>query len=491
LYIKTLQLFKKIFADLREYLKMKKSIIAFLLVILFVDLSSGETIRIEKTGKSPEWMSKGVMYQIWLRSFTIEGTINAAEKKLPEIAELGATIVYLCPVMLQDTSMDRSFWSNRQKASPANNPRNPYRIMDYTKVDPEYGSENDLKGFVKTAHHHGLKVMLDLVYLHTGPSNVLMKHPEYYKKDAQGNLQKNEWNFYDLDFSNKSLRVFLWENMVDWIKKYELDGWRCDVSGGVPLDFWEEARERMEKINPNIGMLAEADKPEELVKAFDASYGFGWFRALISVFVNGESAVTLPKRWNELNEKFPEGSLFIRWVDNHDQHRPEIVFSKKGSMAVNVLNFMIDGIPFIYNGQEIGDASPYGIEYYPEKSYSDNGAINWTAQGIPQQSELRKWYKSLIAVRNNEPVLHSGKTIWLETDNPESVIAFLRLNDNEKILTVINVSNRKINKVNIKFPNADEKTYQKILTNGNIDSVKVIDGIITISLNSFGYYIGK
>ena len=113
---------------------------------------------------SPEWLTRGVMYQVWLRGFTPEGTLRAATKRLPSVAELGANILYLSPVCLQDDDMRQEFWSKRQMASGTNNPRNPYRIKDYNQVDPEYGNDADLREFVVTAHKLGLHVLLDLVY---------------------------------------------------------------------------------------------------------------------------------------------------------------------------------------------------------------------------------------------------------------------------------------------------------------------------------------
>ena len=437
------------------------------------------------------WMANGIIYQIWPRSFTAEGTLRAATERLSDIADLGATIVYLCPIMYQDRGMDKRYWSPRQRMSPANNPRNPYRIMDYTRIDPEYRDENDFKNFVSTAHELGLKVLLDLVYLHTGPNSDLMLDPNNYVKDSVGNVAYNNWNFARLDYSNENLRKYLISNMIDWIEKYEFDGWRCDVSAGVPLDFWEEAREELDKINPGIGMLAESDKPDELLKAFDASYGFAWFEALEDVFVNGKSATLISERWSQMESGFPKGTHFIRWIDNHDRDRAVIVFSEKGSMAASTLNFMLDGIPFIYNGQEIGDATPYGAKYYPEKSYRDNGAIIWGAQGLPHQQELRDWYKKLIAIRKNEPVLRSGKTLWLATDHPQDIIAFLRCNDKEEILTIINVSNRMIDKISVKVSDRNKYVYDSILSSEKVDDLIVRNNKLTLSLGSFGYHVCK
>jgi cyclomaltodextrinase len=471
----------------------KKYFFIVLFIFLNINACFGNNSNEESTKEIPEWLSNGIMYQIWLRSFTVEGTLIAATKKLPEIAELGATIVYLCPIMLQDRDINREFWSPRQQASPANNPLNPYRIADYTKIDPEYGTEEDFKTFVQVAHDIGLYVILDLVYRHTGPGNVLItQHPEFYKKDSLGNIYINQYNFPELNFDNLNLREFLLNNMINWMEEYKFDGWRYDSPHTIPLDFFKEARKQMEEINPDVGILLESNDPE-LFKACDVSYGSVWFAGLKKIFVNGDPATELKESWEILNNKFPSGAHFIRWIDNHDGFRPEIVFGEKASKAANVINFTIDGVPFIFQGQEIGDGSPYGIRYYPEKSYNDNGAINWNTQFIPHKKELINWYKELITLRKSENALQKGKTMWLKTDNPESAVAFLRKTDNETIIVVVNVSNRKI-KVDVELQdlkNNKEIKPEALFVSNKDRIIRLNRQNVTLSLGSFGYYVGK
>ena len=107
---------------------------------------------------SPEWFTRGVMYQIQPRAFTPEGTLKAAEKKLAYLKDLGVTIAYLVPVMKMDADGDKSFWSPRQIRSGFDNPKNQYRIADYFHVDEEYGTDQDLKEFCAAAHRLGMKV---------------------------------------------------------------------------------------------------------------------------------------------------------------------------------------------------------------------------------------------------------------------------------------------------------------------------------------------
>ena len=110
-----------------------------------------------------EEFSKSTVYQIFLRPFTRAGTLKAGEKLLEHVASLGVGIIQLCPVVLADDDANKDFWSGRQKAF-GKNPKNPYRQKDYFKIDPEYGTPQDLKEFVAKAHSLGLKVVYDIVY---------------------------------------------------------------------------------------------------------------------------------------------------------------------------------------------------------------------------------------------------------------------------------------------------------------------------------------
>ncbi len=201
---------------------------------------------------SPEWVTRGVMYQIQPRAFTPEGTLKAATARLPKVAELGVDIIYLCPVFVSDDDPNTKGWSPRQRKSGMNNPRNMYRMKDYYHVDPEYGTDDDLKAFIAEAHKLGMRVLLDMVYLHCGPNAVfLAEHPDFVKRDAEGKVAVAGWGFPALNLANPELREYLWRNMEYWVREFGADGFRCDVSDGIPLDFWETARERLDKIRPD------------------------------------------------------------------------------------------------------------------------------------------------------------------------------------------------------------------------------------------------
>ena len=225
---------------------------------------------------APEFLKDSVIYQINLRTFTPDGTLRAAERLLPHIAALGADMVYLCPVTLADDDPRPEFWSDRQKQSGLNNPKNIYRVGDYYAVDPEYGTDDDLKSFVRTAHGLGLRVLLDLVYYHCGPSAAfLAEHPDFAVRDENGEIRNGHWHFPELNFASSGLREYLWRNMEYFVREFDVDGYRCDVAGAVPLDFWEEGRRRIDALKPGLIMLAESegDRREEQRAAFELNYG--------------------------------------------------------------------------------------------------------------------------------------------------------------------------------------------------------------------------
>jgi glycosidase len=429
---------------------------------------------------SPEWLTRGVMYQVWLRGFTSEGTLRAATKRLPQVAELGANIIYLCPVYLQDADTRPDFWSPRQKASGTNNPRNPYRIEDYNRVDPEYGSEADLRAFIATAHKLGLRVLMDLVYTQTGPTCVLMNDPDFYQRDAAGNIVTTHYNFSRLNHRNDQLREYFWANMMHWVKDFDVDGFRCDTSDEVPLDFWEEARTRLEPLRPDLVMLAEGLRKDDQLKAFDINYNRPWLDALRAVFTRGQPVSSLRVLLHKMRDERPRGARFIRFTEDHDNVndmlRAEVVCGERGAAAMSVINFTLDGVPFLYNGQEIGGTSPQSIyERWP---------VRWEAAGRPKSKSKFAFYQKLCHLRRTEPALTGSEVVWLDNDQPDSVVSFLRRAGSEEIVTVANLSNHKL-KTQVALPGK----FGPLLSDG----AKTVPtaGKLALDLEAFGYFVGK
>ncbi len=382
------------------------------------------------------------IYQVWMRSFTREGTLAATQARLPHIANLGASIVYISPL-------------NVHGYPSVFGPSTPYEIKDYDRIDPEYGTEADFKSLLVEAHRLGLKVIMDIVFAHSANDCVLLNRPGFYQHTPDGALKMSRWHTPMPDFTNPVTREYFRNNMLHWVRDVGVDGFRADVAGGVPLSFWDEARDAMDKVNRNVIMLAEADVPEQQLKAFDISYNFPYYSALTNVLVNGESAERIKQQWEKATASFPRGARFLHLNDNHDRNRADVVFGERVALATSVLDFTLDGIPFLYNGEEIGDTTaPHQQAHYPIRwELYLPSAQPHSGLATQQRSKLR-FYTQLFEMRKQHAALTSGELKWVNNNNPDGVVSFVRKNGDEEILVVINLSNR-ISKVEVDVPAAD------------------------------------
>ena len=392
--------------------------------------------------KSPAWFRESVSYQLVVRNFSEEGTLKGAEKGLQRLKDLGIGVVYLIPVCESDTDMDRSKWSPKQIRAGFNDPRNPYRISDYMHVDPEFGTDEDLQDFIKEAHRLGMRVFLDLVFAHCGPSaKVLKEHPEYFLYDENGKLRLTRWNFPMFDTNKKETREYFMSVMKHYLTYYDADGFRCDVSDYVPISFWENARRELEKIKPELVMIAESDKLDNTRFAFDANYGWEICTDVIKTYVVGKMVgiqknVKVPRtvgvaQAREVHEKMialrPKGSLNWNMYENHDlaeysQHnRVEKICGNASCEAMLAFTFAIDGVPFLFNGQEI--AYDKRLSFFGHK----NSWINWEVDGATEVAKDRtEKIKAWAKMRKEQKALVYGKTEWIDNDRPVDVCSFKR-----------------------------------------------------------------
>ena len=429
-----------------------------------------------------DYVKDAVIYQINLRVFTKEGTIAAAEKFLPDVAATGANIVYLCPFVESDDDPNPEYWSRRQKFSNCQNPRNPYRLMDFYKIDKEYGTAEDFKSFVAAAHKRNLKVMPDLVYMHAGPT-FGKRYPDFVKKDENGNVKLNSYFFCEIDFNSAELREYLWQNMEYFVREFDVDGFRCDVGGAIPLDFWVEGRRRIEKIKSPIIMLDENEidfRPAEQDEAFDINYCQGWTQAVFPFIFNcGQPVTALKQMWDCVNNARP-GGVVIRAIEHHDTandwyySRPEKVSSAKYEAAY-VLCYTIDGVPFLYNGCEYKDTARHSI-------FGNKG--QFTINRSNDRSERSAFLRKLAELHRTEPAFRDGITQWLDNTESDSVCFYLRTAPNgEKILCMINLGNAD---VTVKCAGAKEFTNGKILLERGAEFVSE-----EISLKANGFAVVK
>lgn len=386
----------------------------------------------QEARKTPEWFTKGVMCQIQLRAFTPEGTLKAAEKKLPYLKEAGFTIAYLVPVFKMDADRDKGFWSPRQIRSGFDNPKNQYRIADYFHVDEEYGTDQDLKDFCAAAHGLGMQVVLDLVYLHCGPTAPFLKeHPDFTWWNPDGTVKKGPWRFPKLNFANPKLRAYLIGNMRHLITAFGADGFRCDVGDGIPLDFWCDAHDMMDQLTGGHAvLLCEGYTVCNQYKGFDADYG--WFP--------GFGAQTVRKAWIGREREVPAGAKFVNHYENHDiatdeRPRRELKWGHDRVEQVIFWMFTVDGVPMLFNGNEFAEAAP-------DHSMFGKTPLDWKARETPAGRRRAELVKRLSQLRRTRPAFtaangHDGLA-WLDTTRPEAVAAFVRRGGGETLLVLQN-----------------------------------------------------
>jgi cyclomaltodextrinase / maltogenic alpha-amylase / neopullulanase len=418
----------------------------------------------------PPWLSGSSVYELWLNAFSAEGNLRGALPGLQRIADLGATIVYLGPIA-------------RRSANPK---ASPYSIADYNAIDPEAGTDQDLRDFVAAAHKLHLKVMLDIVYYHTAPDNIMMqKDPSFFVKTEDGKIARGFWPQPLPDFSKPEVRKYLVDSLVHWVRDFGIDGFRCDVGGGIPESFWAEARKALGKVNPEVVLLSESDRPDDQLEAFDISYNFHYYFALRSVLRDGAPAIAVRKSWETMHATMPKGARLLHFSDSHDWSRAVLEFGEKGALAASVLDFTLDGIPFIYNGQEVDDPTA--------TAWRKLAPIRWSDTGNPADEksiqETLALYKKLFAMRAAEPTLTSGNVIWIDNDQPESVLSFLRKLGNAEILCIINLSNRNVH-VTIDLPVMDYYAVQNLVT-AEKTWFSLYSGRVSADLSAFGYVVGK
>src|ERR1017187_4828147 len=315
----------------------------------------------------------------------------------------------------------------------------PYSIKDYYAVDPNYGKVDDYQRLVSEAHKRGMKVIMDLVADHTAWDSVMMPHPEFYKHDAQGRIISPvpEWkDVAALNYDSLALRQYMIAMPKYWIQTCDVDGFRCDAAAMVPTVFWEQVRTELIKVKPDIMMLAEASKPELLTNAFDIDYSWPLLSTVNDVFIHNAPASNIRRSWEDSRAQFPKAALHLRISDDHDEARAVTRYGVQGALAASAFMFLLDGVPLIYNGMEVGDATESG-----DPALFDKLPIFWSPKERPP---LREIYHGLIQLRKQYAAFRNNRVIWLHNSDEANLVTLKRLDENDEFVTVINFSNRPV-----------------------------------------------
>ena len=408
---------------------------------------------------TPAYLKRATVYQIVLRNFTRDGNFRAAAEMLDHVRAVGVDAVYLTPFVEMDRDMDRAGWSPRQIASGFGSPKNPYRISDYDKIDPEYGTDADFKAFNDRAHALGMKVYMDLVYLHCGPNNVLKdRFPDAFQRNADGTVKTTQWHFPYVNFASKGVRKYLIDSMLHWMR-LGCDGFRCDVGDAVPIDFWVEAVTVCQKVNPELVMIDEGTNVEWLRKAFDAGYAAHWSFTVRGEMVAPEEGAwwakwskrqaPLPARMDVVRRyeaKVPKDVLMFCFLDNHDtatddgEWRFDRALPVEAGNAAFVLMLLRRGLPLIFDGNEIADNSLNSFFGPVEHAARAARTVDWARALQPAGQKRLALVRTLVKMRHEDPIWSEGEMEWVTDGEPNGIVAFVRTLGARRVLVAANLT---------------------------------------------------
>jgi len=365
------------------------------------------------------------IYQVNIRAFSEEGNFQGVIKRLDSIKGLGSNVIYLMPIY--PVGEERSVNS-------------PYCIKDYSSVNPEFGTLDDLRTLVDVAHDRDMAVIIDWVANHTAFDNHWVKeHRDWYMQDSTGSIINppgHNWkDVAQLDFSNQAMRLEMIKTMKNWVLTANIDGFRCDYSDGPPYDFWKQAIDTLRNISEHkLLLMSEGRRSDHYRAGFDYNFGFQFFGTMKRIFERGRSAKSI----EELNISdyvgASDGQQIIRYTSNHDVNGSdgtplELFGGEKGSMAAFVIAAYMKSVPMIYNGQEVG--TPYRLTF-PFTSKN----IDWSVN-----PDITAEYKKVIAFRNESVAIRRGQVTSSCSDD---VCAFIKKHLDEEVLVIVNLRDENI-----------------------------------------------
>src|SRR5688572_4183359 len=367
------------------------------------------------------WGNVTNIYEVNIRQYTNEGTLHAFTAHIPRLHIMGVDILWLMPITPISVEKRQGTFGSYYAAS------------SYTDIDPAYGSTDDFRSLIKTAHDFGMKVIIDWVANHTGFDHQwTLKYPGWYRKNEEGEFTGlYGWvDVIDLNYEIPEMRLEMIQSMKYWIKEFDIDGFRCDMARTVPIDFWIEARGECDAIKP-LFWLAECEILE-YHEAFDVTYGWQAIRAM-DKYMQAEK--TLAEIISILNSysRYPIGSKKLLYTSNHDENSDEgTEYEKYGiaAKAMAVFSCTWPGIPLIYSGQEKPNTK--------RLAFFEKDFIDWEGE-----VELKDFYKTLLCIRKKNKALQESASVLILNSNHPDVLAYLCRRQQDKVLVLLNYSKEK------------------------------------------------
>ncbi len=378
-----------------------------------------------EAGGHPGWSVQSNIYEVNLRQYSASGTITAFEKDLPRLKDMGVEILWFMPIT--PIGLEGRKMSEKDMGSY-------YAVKDYKGFNPEFGTMDEWKAFVKHAHDMGFKVITDWVANHSAPDNHWMKaHPDFYAKDSVGKfIAPYDWtDVRKLNYANRELRDSMIDAMKFWVTETGTDGFRCDVADDVPADFWKECITDLRKIK-NVFMLAEGKKMELYDAGFDETYAWDIMVAMKELYAGKKSVMQFDSLINSDNVKYPKTAYRMFFTANHDENSWNgTEFEKYGDAYKTFAVFsqtMYQSVPLIYNGQE--DLNKKRLKFFVKDTIAWDG-----------KNPMTPFYKTLLALRkSNEALAADAAYKKLATSADSAVFSYQREKGGHKVVVILNLS---------------------------------------------------
>jgi len=414
--------------------KMKRaSVFIILLAFLFSaascsNQSSGENQAESSKEQTNSWYKDATIYEVNIRQYTEEGTFKAFQEHLPRLKKLGVDILWIMPI--------HPIGEKNRKGELGSY----YSVKDYKAINPEFGNKEDFQNLVNAVHDKGMHIIIDWVANHTAWDHKWVnQHPEWYKKDSAGNMiAPYDWtDVVALDYEKSGVRNAMRDAMKYWVEDFNIDGYRCDVAGMVPVDFWENTVNELDKIKP-VFMLAEDESEVELLdNAFEMHYGWEFHHLTNQLAKNEAKASVLTDYFSKTDSLLDEDDVKMNFLTNHDENSWNGTIKERlgdAHKTMAVLYYTVPGMPLIYTGQEIG--LDKRLEFFKKDP------IQWN------DSPLESFYAKLNTLKEENEALWApdfgGSFEILETNHPEKAFVFKREKGRNVVAVLLNLTGNPI-----------------------------------------------
>jgi glycosidase len=367
------------------------------------------------------WALRANIYEVNLRQYTKEGTLQAFAAHLPRLADMGVTVLWFMPIT--PISLKGRLGTLGSY----------YACSDYTSINSEFGTEQEFIAVVHAAHKLGMKVIIDWVANHTGQDHVwTISNPNFYIQDDHGNFtERNGWiDVIDLNYDNQQMRTAMIDAMRYWVDTAGIDGFRCDMAHLVPLDFWIKARQALDAVKP-LYWLAECEDTRYF-EAFDTTYAWAFMHASGSINRHEPNLNPVLEQL-KLYASEVSNTQKLFFTSNHDENSWNgTEYEKYGvtAKAWAVFTATWGGLPLVYSGQEI--PNPKRLSFF------EKDELDWSQQ--TKQPALHGFYKALFSLRTQNEAVVFGQNQMLQTPYPNSIVAFIKKHQNNVVLVLLNIS---------------------------------------------------